>query len=80
LPWAAAAEKMSRRLVDLESRCTVAYALRCADSGMDCPGEFQTRTEDELMHHVELHVREAHPDMELTAENVEMVKGLVRAT
>lgn len=28
----------------------------------------------------ELHVREAHPDMELTPETTEMVKGLVRAT
>lgn len=44
----------------------MAYALRCADSGMDCPGQFTTKTEDELMQHVELHVREAHPDMELT--------------
>jgi predicted small metal-binding protein len=56
------------------------YALRCADSGMDCPGEFQTRTEDELTKHIELHVREAHPDLELTPENVAMVQGLVRTT
>lgn len=40
----------------------MAYALRCADSGMDCPGQFQTKTEDELMKHVELHVGEAHPE------------------
>jgi hypothetical protein len=32
------------------------------------------------LRHVELHLREAHPDMELMAENVEMVKGLVRTT
>jgi predicted small metal-binding protein len=56
------------------------YSLRCADSGMDCPGQFTTKTEGELMQHVELHVQEAHPDMELTAENVEMVKGLVRSS
>ena len=47
---------------------------------MDCPGQFQTKTEDELMKHVELHVGEAHPDMEMTPENVAMVKGLVRTT
>jgi predicted small metal-binding protein len=58
----------------------VAYSLRCADSGMDCPGLFQTKTEDELMKHVELHVGEAHPDMEMTPENAAMVKGLVRTT
>ena len=56
----------------------MAYSLRCADGGMDCPGLFQTRNEDELMKHVELHVGKAHPDMELTAENVEMVKSPVR--
>ena len=53
----------------------MAYSLICADSGMDCPGQFQTKTEDELMKHVELHVGEAHPDMELTPENVAMVRG-----
>jgi predicted small metal-binding protein len=58
----------------------MAYSLICADSGMDCPGQFQTSTEDELMKHVELHVGEAHPGMEMTPENVAMVKGLVRTT
>ena len=47
----------------------MAYSLRCADSGMDCPGLFETKTEDELMKHVEPHVGEAHPDMEMTPEN-----------
>jgi predicted small metal-binding protein len=55
----------------------MAYALRCADSSMDCPGRFTTRTEDELLQHVEFHVRQAHPDMELTPETMTMVKGLV---
>jgi predicted small metal-binding protein len=58
----------------------MAYSLICADSGMDCPGQFQTKTEDELMKHVELHVGEAHPDLEMTPENVAMVRGLVRTT
>jgi predicted small metal-binding protein len=80
LPVVAAATKMSRHPIDPEGRCVVAYSLRCADSGMDCPGQFTTKTEDELMKHIELHVGEAHSDMELTAENVEMVKGLVRTT
>jgi predicted small metal-binding protein len=44
----------------------MAYALRCADSGMDCPGQFQTKTKTktktELMHHVELHVRRPIPN------------------
>jgi len=58
----------------------LAHALGCADSGMDCPGQFQTKTEHELMKHLELHVGEAHPDMEMTPENLAMVKGLVRTT
>ena len=58
----------------------MAYSLRCADSGMDCPGLFETKTEDELMKHVELHVGEAHPDLEMTPENTAMVRGLVRTT
>jgi len=44
------------------------------------PGPFETKTDDELMKHVELHVGEAHPDMEMTPENAAMVKGLVRTT
>jgi hypothetical protein len=44
-------------------------------SGMDCPGLFETKTEDELMKHVELHVGEAHPDMEMTPENAAMVRA-----
>jgi len=43
-------------------RCAMAYSLRCADSGMDCPGLFETKTEDELMKHVELRlVRAVRP-------------------
>jgi hypothetical protein len=32
------------------------------------------------MKHVELHVGEAHPGLEMPPENVAMVKGLVRTT
>jgi predicted small metal-binding protein len=60
-------------------RWIMAYSLRCADSGADCPGAFTTETEDEMMQHVRLHASVAHPDMELTPETVEQLKGLVRA-
>jgi hypothetical protein len=53
----------------------MAYALRCADSGMDRPGQFTTKTESELLRHVELHVRKAHPDMELTPETMTTVRA-----
>lgn len=54
------------------------YSIRCADSGADCPGEFTTETEDELLQHVQLHASVAHPDMDLTPEATEQIKGLIR--
>ena len=56
------------------------YHLRCADAGGDCPGEFTTPTEDEMTEHVKVHVRMAHPDMNLDDETMSQVKGLVRQT
>lgn len=43
----------------------MAYSIRCADAGVDCPGSFTTETKEELMKHVELHTKEAHPDLDL---------------
>jgi predicted small metal-binding protein len=54
----------------------VAYTLRCRDGGADCPGEFTTETQEELMKHVQLHIEEAHPEMQGTP--VESVQPLVR--
>lgn len=56
----------------------MAHSLRCADTGADCPGEFRTETEDELMSHVELHARTAHPEMTLDDATVSRVRGQVR--
>ena len=53
------------------------YSVRCADAGTDCPGEFTTETKDEVVKHVELHAREAHPGLELTSEQID---GLVKET
>ena len=33
----------------------MAYSIRCADAGVDCPGSFTTETKEELLKHVELH-------------------------
>ena len=49
----------------------MAYSIRCADAGMDCPGSFTTETKEELMKHVELHANEAHPDIDLQPEQIE---------
>jgi predicted small metal-binding protein len=58
----------------------MAYSLRCADTGANCPGSFTTETETELMNHVKLHAAQAHPDLELTSDTVEQIKSLVRTT
>ena len=49
----------------------MAYSIRCADAGMDCPGSFTTETKEELLKHVALHATEAHPDLDLQPEQVE---------
>lgn len=55
----------------------MAYRVDCKDSGADCPGSFTTETKEELMQHVEIHAKEAHPGLELSQEQVE---ALVKTT
>jgi len=49
----------------------MAYWIRSADAGVDCPGSFTTEPTEELMKHVELHAKGAHPDLDLQPEQVE---------
>jgi len=56
----------------------MAYSLTCADSGADCPGSFTTASKDELMEHVQLHARHAHPEMANNPEAGAMIAGLVK--
>jgi predicted small metal-binding protein len=56
----------------------MAYSLRCADTGTDCPAAFTAATEPELMEHITLHASQAHPEMDLTPDIVEQIKSLVR--
>lgn len=49
----------------------MAHSLACADTGADCPGNFTTESKEELVKHVELHAQEAHPGLELTAEQID---------
>ena len=55
----------------------MAYSIKCADAGVDCPGSFTTESKDELMKHIELHVQETHPGLQLEPEQVE---ALVKTT
>ena len=55
----------------------MAYSVTCADTGADCPGQFTTETKVGLVKHLEMHAEEAHPGLELTADQVE---ALIKAT
>jgi predicted small metal-binding protein len=56
----------------------MAFELNCADTGAACPFSVTAETKDEVMQHVANHAAIAHPDLELNAETVEQIKGLVR--
>jgi predicted small metal-binding protein len=49
----------------------MAHSIECADAGTGCPASFTTESKEELMKHVELHVQEAHPDLDLEPQQVE---------
>jgi len=49
----------------------MAYSIKCADAGTDCPASFTTESKEELMKHVELHAQEAHPGLELDPEQLD---------
>jgi predicted small metal-binding protein len=61
----------------LERKPRMPYWLSCSDTPAACPFTVITETEDELMQHVAAHVSMAHPDLELTAETVAEVRGLI---
>ena len=56
----------------------MAYSISCTDAGEDCSFAVTAPTEDELMQHIQLHASLGHPDMELTAEKIAQVKGVIR--
>lgn len=56
----------------------MAYKLACADTGAKCPFEVQTETKDELMQHVGIHARMAHPEMAANPPSPEQIEKLIR--
>jgi predicted small metal-binding protein len=58
----------------------MARTFECTDLGADCPGRFTTSSEDELWKHVELHVREAHPGLEISPEFTEKVRSVYKGS
>jgi predicted small metal-binding protein len=55
----------------------MAVTIRCADFNADCPAQFITPDQDELLKHVELHTTTAHQPMEWTPELAEVVKARI---
>jgi len=41
----------------------MAFMRRCADAGAPCKFEVTTETKPELMEHVQVHMKTAHPEM-----------------
>lgn len=38
----------------------MAYSFACKDTGLVCPGEFTSESEDELMRQLDAHYKQAH--------------------
>ena len=53
----------------------MSHTVACAHFNSDCPASFTTTDEEELLAHVELHTRTAHPQLEWTPELAEVVKS-----
>ncbi len=56
----------------------MAVSITCADFNNDCPAQFTTQDEQELLRHVELHTTSAHQPMEWTPELAEVVKTRIK--
>jgi predicted small metal-binding protein len=56
----------------------MAYKLVCAETGAKCPFEVVSSTREELMEHVQVHARRAHPEMAKNPPSPEMIDKLIR--
>ena len=55
----------------------MAYKLVCAETGAKCAFEVKTDTKDELMQHVGVHAKMAHPEMAANPPSPEMINSLI---
>lgn len=55
----------------------MALMLRCADSGAKCPFEVTADTKEELMEHVKIHAKFAHPEMAKTPPSPEQIQAMI---
>lgn len=55
----------------------MAYKLVCAETGAKCPFEVVSETKDELMQHVQIHAKMAHPEMAKNPPSPEMIQKMI---
>jgi predicted small metal-binding protein len=55
----------------------MAYKMACAETGAKCPFEVVTESKDELMQHVQIHAKMAHPEMAKNPPSPEMMEKLI---
>jgi predicted small metal-binding protein len=55
----------------------MAYKLVCAETGAKCPFEVVSSTRDELMEHVQVHAKTAHPEMASNPPSPETIEKLI---
>jgi predicted small metal-binding protein len=55
----------------------MAFKLVCAETGAKCPFEVVAATRDELMQHMAIHAKMAHPEMAAKPPSSEMMEKLI---
>jgi len=55
----------------------MAYKLTCAETGAKCPFTVTTETKNELMQHVGMHAKTAHPEMANNPPTPEQIEKLI---
>ena len=55
----------------------MAYKLACADTGAKCPFVVVTEKKEELMQHVGIHVKGAHPELAAKPPSPDMIAKLI---
>lgn len=55
----------------------MAYKLSCAETGAKCPFEVVTESKEELMQHVAIHAKAAHPELANNPPSPETINKLI---
>jgi predicted small metal-binding protein len=53
-------------------------SISCADAGANCSWSTTAETEEDVMSKVAQHVKEGHPELEVTPELVAKIKSLIK--